>query len=156
MFAFCFSSNNFSDDLELVKDLDGLDELWDFELFLDFQDLEDKDDLGLLSFDWELRWVFDGIFLWKGFRKLCSYRVSKSLHSSRKLSTVLVISITRNSWLLKTFIALSISSGSIKSLQYSWLLLLVFSKMSSNFDNECLILMSYYYRSRILNPALNR
>ena len=63
MFAFCFSSNNFSDDLELVKDLDGLDELWDFELFLDFQDLEDKDDLGLLSFDWELRWVFDGIFL---------------------------------------------------------------------------------------------
>ena len=124
MLAFCFSGNNFSDDLELVEDLDGLDELWDFELLLDFQDLEDKDDLGLLSFDWELRWVllftsFDGIVLWKGFPKLVSYRVSKSLHSSRKLSTVLVISITRNSWLLKTFIALSISSGSIKSLQYS-------------------------------------
>ena len=48
MLAFCFSSNNFSDDLELVEDLDDLDELWDFEVWLDFQDLENMGDFGLL------------------------------------------------------------------------------------------------------------
>ena len=88
MLAFCFSSNNFSDDLEVVEDLDDLDELRDFELLLDFQDLEDMDDFGLLFTG------FDGIFLSKGFLKSVSYRVSNSLHSSRKFSTVLVISIT--------------------------------------------------------------
>ena len=37
MFTFCFSSNNFSDDFELVEDLEDLDELRDFELLLDFR-----------------------------------------------------------------------------------------------------------------------
>ena len=37
--AFCFSSNNVSDNPELVEDLDDLDELWDFEVLLDFRDL---------------------------------------------------------------------------------------------------------------------
>ena len=90
MLAFCFSSNNFSDDLEVVEDLDDLDELRDFELLLDFQDLEDMDDFGLLFTG------FDGICLSKSFSKLVWYRVSNSLHTSRKFSTALVISITRN------------------------------------------------------------
>ena len=88
MLALCFSSNNFSDDLEVVEDLDDLDELRDFELLLDFQDLEDMDNFGLLFTG------FDGICLSKGFLRSVSYRVSNSFHLSRKFSTVLVISIT--------------------------------------------------------------
>ena len=61
--AFCFSSNNVSD-LELIEDSDDLDELWDSELLLDFRDLEDMDDFGLLSFDLELRWVFIVFWFW--------------------------------------------------------------------------------------------
>ena len=49
--AFCFSSNNFSDDLELLEMLHDLDQLWDFELLLELRDLEDMDDFGKLSFD---------------------------------------------------------------------------------------------------------
>ena len=67
MLAFCFSSNNFSNDLELVEDLTHLDELWGFELLLDFRDLEDMDSFGLLSFDLELRWVL----LFSGFDRIC-------------------------------------------------------------------------------------
>ena len=139
-----FSINDFFDDLEWVEDLGDSAELWDFKLWLDFWDLGDMDNFGLLYFGLELCWLllfagFDGISQSRGFSKLVLYRVSDSLHCSRKLSIVLVISITWYSWFLRTFIALLVSSGSIKSSQYSWLLLYIFSKVSSNFDNKCLI-----------------
>ena len=63
---------------------------------LQFRDLEDMNDLGLLSFDLELGWLvpltgFDGISLSNGLSKLVSYRESYSLDSSRKFSIVLGI-----------------------------------------------------------------
>ena len=67
MLAFCFSSNNFSDDLELVEDLDDLNKLWYFELLLDIRDLDDMDNFGLLSFNLELCWVL----LFTGFDEIC-------------------------------------------------------------------------------------
>ena len=135
MLVFCFSGNNSSDVHELLEDLDDFDELWDVELLLDFRDLEDIDNFELLYFDLEVRWDllfagFDRISLPKGFTKYVLHRESSSLDSSKKFSTVLVISTTRNSWFLKTFIALSISSGST-SLQYSWFVLYISFKSRS-------------------------
>ena len=90
---------------------------------------------------------FDGIFLSKGFSKLVLHKVSNSLHSSRKFSTVLVTSITQNSWYLKMLIALAISSGSIKSLQYSQFFYIFFL--------NCLQILIINVEIGYYNPTLN-